>query len=409
MPYLNRLAEEKFLRLSHNFPVVLVCGPRQIGKTTMLQHLAEKENRTFVTLDDLSVRAMANDDPALFFQNFKTPIIIDEIQKAPPLFSQIKLLVDQNKKMGEIWLTGSQSFSLMKNVSESLAGRVGLLNMYSFTLQEIQQTLSKQQLTHFDFDTVSAAAKQAPPIPANEIFEHIFFGGMPNVIQKDAEARKDYFFSYVNTYLLKDAMDFGGISDSVRFYKFLEGCASQVSQQLNLATLASVAGISEPTAKIWLETLQGMGIVYLLPPYSNNNLKRLIKTPKLYFYDTGLCAYLLKWPNAETLQRGPLAGAMFENFVVNQFQIKYQLLSGAPELYYYRDTSAKEVDLLLSDFDSITPIEIKTTATPKRSDLSKFEVLEQFKKKINPGGIICNIEQPLKGSEKHTFIPVNIL
>lgn len=408
MDYLRRLAETKFLRLSKNFPVVLVCGPRQVGKTTMLQELAKKENRTFVTLDDLSVRAMANDDPALFFQTYKTPIIIDEIQKAPPLFSQIKLLVDRNKQAGEIWLTGSQSYSLMKNVSESLAGRVGLLNMYSFTLQEIRQ-LSYKPLTRFDFQSLNDLNSQIPPISAAEIFQHIFYGGMPNVIGKDAASRKDYFFAYVNTYLLKDAMDFGGISDSVRFYKFLEGCAAQVSQQLNLSTLAGVAGISEPTAKTWLETLQGMGIIYLLHPYYNNNLKRLIKTPKLYFYDTGLCAYLLKWPNPETLQSGPLAGALFENFAVNQLQIKYQLADDAPEIFYYRDIDAKEVDIVLSDFNSLTPLEIKTSATPKKVDIAKFEILSQFKKKINDGGIVCNIPAPLKATENNSFIPINLL
>lgn len=408
MVYLHRLAEQKFLRLSKNFPVVLVCGPRQVGKTTMLQELAKKEERTFVTLDDLSVRAMANDDPALFFQTYKTPILIDEIQKAPRLFSQIKLLADRHKQPGEIWLTGSQSYSLMKNISESLAGRVGLLNMYSLTLQEVRQ-LSYAPLTRFDFPRLMDLNARIPPLSAAEIFQQIFYGGMPDVIGRDAASRKDYFFSYVNTYLLKDALDFGGISDAVRFYKFMEGCAAQVSQQLNIATLAEIAGVSDPTAKTWLETLQGMGILYLLHPYYNNTCKRLIKTPKLYFYDTGLCTYLLKWPNAETLQHGPLAGALFENFAVNQLQIKYQLLDDSPEIFYYRDIDAKEVDLVLSDYESLTPLEIKTSASPKKSDIAKFAVLDQFKKRINDGGIICNIAVPLKATEKNSYIPVNLL
>jgi len=406
--YLNRIAEEKFLRLNKNFPVVLVCGPRQIGKTTMLQHLAEGENRTFVSLDDLSVRALANDDPSLFFQTYKTPIIIDEIQKAPNLLSQIKLMVDKNKIMGEVWLTGSQSYTIMKNVSESLAGRIGILNMYSFTTQEILQAKYNSP-TAFDLNTVNTIFQSCPKFDSKDIFRHIFYGGMPNVINKDNTSRKDYFYSYVNTYLVKDAMDFGGISDVVRFYKFIDACASLVSQQVNISTLAAVAGISEPTAKAWLDTLQGMGIVYLLHPYYNNNLKRLIKTPKLYFYDTGLCCYLLKWPNEDTLQTGPLAGALFENYVLNQLTIKYQLLPDAPELFYYRDIDSKEIDIVLSDFDSLTPLEIKAAATPNKRDIQKFDILSQFKKPIKNGGIICNIQTPIPVNEIHTLIPVSIL
>lgn len=408
MEYIKRMAEDKFKKLSDFFPVVLVSGPRQIGKKTMLKHLSENENRTYVSLDDLNIRALAKSDPKLFFQTYKTPILIDEAQFAPNLFTYIKIMADKNKQAGEFWLTGSQSYEITKNISESLAGRIGIMNMYSFTQQEILKS-NRQIPTNFSFDNLQKLNGKYDNLEINDVFENIFSGGMPKIIGEDELTRSSYFYSYINSYLMRDAMELGKISDSVKFHKFLIACASQVANVVNYANLANASDISQPTAKEWLETLQGMGIVYLIQPYFNNSLKRLTKSPKLYFYDTGLCSYLAKIPSKDSLQVSNFAGAYFENYVINQFVIKYGLIAHAPNIYYYRDTDQNEVDVLLEDFDGITPLEIKLSASPNNRDIGKFKILDKIGKPIKNGGIICLIDNLLPVTDKHCFIPVGVL
>lgn len=405
--YLHRLAEKKFENINKTFPVVLVCGPRQVGKTTMLKHLSENENRTYVTLDDLNARTLANNDPKLFFQMYNPPILIDEIQYAPNLFSYIKIMADEHQTAGEFWLTGSQSYKIMKNVSETLAGRIGILNMYPLTYSELTQNMHETP-TQFDFETL-AKIKNVPELDIKETFNFIFNGGMPKPATETEVSRSTYFSSYINSYLMRDVMEFGKVSDTVRFNKFLSACASQVANTVNYANLALAADISQPTAKEWLEILQGMGIIYLVQPYFNNSLKRLTKTPKLYFYDTGLCSFLAKIPSAESLSVSSFAGAYFENFVVNHFAIKYPLLEYAPNLYFYRDSDKNEIDIILEDFDGITPLEIKLTANPNPHDISKFKILNNLNINIKAGGIICLIDNLYPSTENHSLIPVSLI
>ena len=404
--YIERLAEDNFVKLNKIFPVVLVTGPRQVGKTTMLKHLSEGENRTYVTLDDLNARELAINDPKLFFQTFKPPILIDEVQYAPNLFSQIKIMVDERKIAGEFWLTGSQSYNIMKNVSESLAGRIGIMNMYSLTHQEL---LKDSHVIPTDFSFENLAKSMCKTLEIREVFNYIFNGGMPRLNEIGFENRSEYFNSYINSYLMRDVMELGKISDTVKFNRFLTACASMVGNVLNYATLANTADISQPTAKEWLNLLIGLGIVYLVQPYYNNNLKRLTKSPKLYFYDTGLCAYLTKIPTSESLQASAFAGAFFENYVMNQFKIKYQLLPNGPNIYFYRDVDQNEVDIILETYNGLIPLEIKLSANPNKRDKEKFEILKKLNKPILPGGIICLIDKLYKIDENNSLIPVGLV
>ena len=389
------------------FQVVFVGGPRQAGKTTMLKHLAEGSDRTYVTLDDLDARNLALTDPKMFFQKYKPPVLIDEIQFAPNLFSYIKIFADNNQKNGEFWLTGSQSYKIMKNVSESLAGRIGIMSMFPLTYQEVVGKISS---VPSDFSFASLLALDGKPLMnLDNTFDYIFKGGMPKALDYDDEMRHEYFDSYVDTYLMKDIMELGTIVDIVRFRRFLTACASQNSNVVNYANLALVADISQPTAKEWLSLLIGMGIVYLVEPYFNNTLKRLTKTPKLYFYDTGLCAYLAKIPSKEILENSALAGAYFENFVINQFKVKYSATALHPNLYFYRDVDKNEIDILLEDVDGLTPLEIKLSSSPNNRVVDRFKILEKLGKPIKAGGIICLIDSLFPIDDKNSFIPVGLI
>ena len=405
MKYIHRLAEEKFNKLNKMFQVVLVCGPRQTGKTTMLKFLAEGTNRTYVTLDDLDNRELAQNDPKMFFQKYKTPILIDEIQFAPNLLSYIKIIADEHQEPGEFWLTGSQSYKIMKN-TESLAGRIGILNMYPMTYDEISGNIHEIPK---DFSFESIASLKTQKIELNDAFDYIFKGGMPKTIEFDDEMRYDYFQSYIDTYLMKDIMELGNITDTVKFRKFLTACASLNSNVVNYANLALASDITQPTAKEWLNLLQGMGIVYLIYPYFNNQLKRLTKTPKLYFFDSGLCAYLAKIPSKEILMSSAMAGAYFENFVMNQFMKKFELNSNKPNLYFYRDIDQNEVDILLEDINGIIPLEIKLSANPNKRDVEKFKVLEKLNLPIKSGGIICLIDSVFPIDKNNSLIPVGVI
>ncbi|MCL1981905.1 MAG: AAA family ATPase, partial [Clostridiales bacterium] len=294
MEYISRSLERKFTRMSELFKAVLVTGARQVGKTTMLKHLAEGQNRTYVTLDNLMARELAKSDPVLFFQTYKPPIIIDGVQYAPELFGQIKIMCDESDEAGFFWLTGSQQFQMMKNVRETLAGRIGILELYSLSMNEKEGIAFDGDLD-FSLPCLLARQAKAPKNDVVHVFKHIWQGGMPQALQADVEQRQEYFSSYVSTYLMRDAAELGGVTDALRFSKFLKACAALVSEQVNFKTLAESAEIAQPTAKEWLRLLESMGIVYLLQPYFNNALKRLAKTPKLYFCDTGLAAHLSMW------------------------------------------------------------------------------------------------------------------
>jgi len=408
MEYISRHAERKFTKMSSFFKAVLVTGARQVGKTTMLRHLANGQSRTYVTLDNLMARNLAKTDTVLFFQTYKPPIIIDEVQHAPELFSQIKILCDGSEETGQFWLAGSQQFKLMKNVRETLAGRVGILEMYSLSKNEKDGVLF-DNIQDFSFLTLQSRQAQTSKNDIINVFDHIWRGGMPQSINADAELLQEYFNTYIDTYLMRDIAELGGITDTLRFNKFLTACAALVSGQVNYKTLAETAEISQPTAKEWLKLLEGMGIIYLLQPYANNALKRLTKTPKLYFCDTGLAAYLSMWPSKETLMNGAASGHYFENYVVIEMLKNFAYSQSRANLFYYRDSNAKEIDIFVEHTNMIHPLEIKKSANPDRREIKKFSVLDKASIQQGCGGIICMCEEVIPIDANNCFIPCNLI
>ena len=408
MQYIDRTLERKFTHMSSFFKAVLVTGARQVGKTTMLKHLAEGQNRTYVTLDNTQVRTLAQTDPVLFFQIYKPPIIIDEVQKAPQLFEQIKIMCDESGEKGRFWLTGSQQFGMMKNIRETLAGRIGILELYSLSRNEIEGIAFAGDLD-FSLAGLLERQKQVKKNDVIDLFGHIWRGGMPQVLDADAEQRQEYYNSYVDTYLMRDVTEAGGITDAVRFRKFLTACAALAAGQVNYKTLAEAAEISQPTAKEWVRVLQGLGIIYLLQPFSNNELKRLTKTPKLYFCDTGLCAYLSMWLTRDTLMNGAASGHYFENYVVLELVKHYAYARTKGSLTYYRDSNAKEIDVFVEENNQIHPLEIKKSANPDRREVKKYALVDKTTLERGCGGIVCMCEEVLPIDDKNCLIPCNLI
>lgn len=404
--YIHRTLEAKFLKMSTFFKAVLVTGARQVGKTTMLKHLSE--NRTYVSLDDVDTLTLAKEDPKLFFMRYKPPIIIDEIQKAPELFPYIKILCDKSEDTGLFWLTGSEQFSMMRNVTESLAGRIGIMTLYPLSISEINNVRLDAPLD-FSLDNLVKREKQTEPFDLNTVFMQIWKGGMPQVQNADDQQRSLYYSSYINTYLMRDVVSTGGVTDEIRFKKFLTACAANTSQQLNLANLAMLAEISHPTAKSWLALLERLHIVYLLEPYANNKLKRLAKTPKLYFWNTGLCCYLAKWLSADTLINGNASGYYFENYVITELIKDLEYNSVNYDISYFRDSNSKEIDIFLEIGGKIHPLEIKLSASPDRREIKKYSILDANSIPRGNGGIICMSPTVIPIDENNYYIPINII
>ncbi len=403
--YIHRIMESKLKYLSEHFPVVMVCGARQVGKTTLLNQLkAENEQIQYVTLDYPRVRSLAKEDPELFLQQYQPPLIIDEIQYATELLPYIKIRTDRANKNGMYYLTGSQMFHMMKNVSESLAGRVGILSMYSLSRAEIEGTESspflpnKINVTESD-DTVTA------------IFEKIYRGGMPRLITDSELLPEDYFGAYMQTYLERDIRDFITIKDESKFLKFISCAAARAGQEVNLTDMAKDIEIDRKTADNWLSILVSSGLVYMLSPYSGNTIKRIIKRPKLYFMDTGLACYLSLWNNPKALELSAMAGAMFENYVISEI-IKGYVNHGIDvrsRLFYYRDNNGKEIDLMILDNGTLYPIEIKKSADPGKNALKNFSVLNNLPEIIGEGAIICMTPMVMPLDSRNKLIPVKCI
>jgi predicted AAA+ superfamily ATPase len=406
--YIHRAIEDKFLRMSKFFKAVLVTGARQVGKTTMLKYLAKGQNRTIVSLDNDEIKELAQADPALFFQRYKPPILIDEVQKAPRLFNQIKILCDNSELKGQFWLTGSQKFSMMKNVKESLAGRIGIMELHSLSRSELCGYKFAEPLA-FDMESLLKREQQTAPTDINDVFAHIWRGGMPQVQDAGFDERQMYFESYISTYLMRDVMEIGHVEDTVKFRRFLAACAALTAQQLNLAHIAGIVEIAQATASNWLKLLESLNIVYLLQPYSNNLLKRLARTPKLYFWDTGLCSYLTKWPSSEVLLSGAASGAFFETFAVTELLRSYEYTSIVPDVSYFRDSNSKEIDLFVQTRQSIHPLEIKLSAMPDKREVKKFDVIDKAGLTRGNGGIICMCETVSPVNTMDCLIPVRLI
>ena len=408
MEYIRRELERKFLKASQAFKAVMVVGARQVGKSTMLKQLAKDQKRTYVTMDDTQLRQFAQTDPKLFLQTYQPPILIDEVQKAPELFERIKIICDESEERGLFWLTGSQSKKLMKKAGDSLAGRLCVLRMYSLSQHELLGIYPDDEID-FSFPAWSARKQLFPANNILDTFERIWRGGMPDVQPLNQEMMQEYFNSYIETYLMRDAVDDNGITDTEGFRKFLRACAAFAGQLLNYNDLAVSAGVTGATAKEWVKVLQSMGVITLLEPYASNELKRLIKTPKLYFCDTGLCAYLSSWTSKDVLMNGAASGHYYENYVVGEFIRNYAYGKNKVNLNFYRDRNMKEIDLIIESDGILHPIEIKKGSSPERKLINTFAVLKETEKQTGNGGIVCMTDTLLPIDEKNFFIPSNII
>lgn len=387
MKYIRRNLENIIKRVSEEYPVVLLTGPRQVGKTTMLQRLMEGTDRKYVTLDDLAERDMAKNDPEMFLQLHKPPVLIDEIQYAPELFTYIKIYADQHKEPGAVWMTGSQIFKLMRGVQESLAGRVAVLNMTTLSQAEISG--ADMEPFAVDLNELERRASHRNAADVHEIFNRIYAGSMPAVVSGTSSDKRIFYSSYISTYLERDVRDLNETIDALKFMRFLTAAAARCSQMLNVADIARDADINEKQVKDWLNILETLGIIFYLHPYSNNSLKRLVKTPKLYFYDTGLVCYLTRWSSAETAEYGAMNGALLEDYVVSELRKTYLNCGLEPYMYYYRDKDAKEIDVILEHDGVLDTIEIKKTATPGHELVKVFDILNKSSVPRGKGAVIC--------------------
>ena len=405
MTYIARHMEQKILDLSKFFSALLITGPRQAGKTTMLKELAAREGigRGYVSLDDLNARDMAKNDPKLFLQLHKPPVIIDEAQYAPELFTYIKIHVDEHHMPGAFWLTGSQIYRLMRGVQESLAGRVALLHLSPLSQREITGMPARPFMV--DFDVLLAESKTILPVSVPDMYERIWKGCMPGLLSGQSE-RDIFYSSYISTYLERDVRELSGAIDALKFNRFVTAAAARCSQLVNFTALAEDADIDIQTAKSWLNILETLGIVFLLHPYSNNVLKRTIRTPKLYFYDTGLVCYLTRWSSAEVAECGAMSGALLENFTVSELMKSYQNEGLSPYLYFYRDRDAKEIDVLLEGNGKLFPLEIKKTATPDKRIVRTFDVIEKSPLERGTGAVLCMAQEFSAFDRENLIVPV---
>lgn len=408
MEYIHRSLERKFLKMSSSFKVVMLTGARQVGKSTMLKHLAKDSGRVYISMDDLNLRELAQRDPKLFFQIYQPPILIDEVQKAPALFEEIKLLCDESDERGRFWLTGSQSKRLMRQAGDSLAGRICILKMFSLSAKELAGKADDIP-DNYTFSSFLQRSKNYPENNILQVYDRIWKGGMPDMLSMDTELRLAYWNSYIDTYLIRDAVDDNGIQDTEGFRKFLRACAAFSAELLNYNDLGNAAGISAVTAKEWIKVLQSMGIIFLLEPFYNNELKRMIKTPKLYFCDTGLCSFLSSWTSRDTLMNGAASGHYLENYVVSEILKNTSYGEKTVSLNFYRDTNQKEIDLVLEIEGGLYTFEIKRTASPERKLIRTFSLLEKSGKELKAGGIICMAEKPFPMDSSNFLLPVNLL
>ena len=418
--YIKRTIESTVKNMAKSFPVVMITGPRQVGKTTLLNMLIKEseEKINFITLDNLDARKLAIEDPELFLRTYRTPLIIDEFQYAPELLTYIKIMVDKRrlesfdneniKKNGLFYLTGSQAFQTMSNVTESLAGRLGILNLYGLTRREIEETEETFFLPEKDILENKVKTESLNTI---ELYEKILKGSYPEIYNNEYINIKDYFETYITTYIERDIRQLINVQDELKFYKFISNIAVRTGQELNMTDICNEIGISNVTGDSWLSILTNTGLVYLLQPYSNNNIARIVKRPKIYFMDTGLACYLAGYLDAVTLEKSAFNGAIFETYVITQIIKSYtnQGMNAKKYLYYYRDNNGKEIDLLIIYNNTVYPIEIKKSANPGKEAIKNFNVVNKFGMQIGNGGIICMKEDIFPINDNNNYIPIELI
>lgn len=402
MAYIKRTLEQKIREISEDYSCLLLIGPRQVGKTTMLEHLMEGTGRQKVTLDDAENRRLAKTDPELFLELHPAPVLIDEVQYAPELFSYIKIRVDSGAAPGAYWLTGSQAFQLMELAQESLAGRTAILHMSALSQSELYADAWTEPLS-LTLNALNRRKEHLSSCSPVELFERIWMGEMPGHRSGRYKDRDVFYSSYIQTYINRDVTDMIPGVDKLLFADFIRAAACRVGQLLNTRDIAQDVGVSSDTAKRWLQVLEKSEVIFYLRPYSNNLLKRTIKTPKMYFFDTGLVAYLTKYSSPEILQNGAINGAILENYTVAE--IRKTWLNNAKEslLHYYRDKDTNEIDLVIESDGKLHPLEIKKSTNPGTELVSAFRVLDKGTVPRGNGAILC-LRETLSAIDRNTFI-----
>lgn len=408
--YITRHMEKPVMELNEQYPVLLLTGPRQVGKTTMLEHLIEVEGkgRKKVSLDDLTLRELAKTDPKMFFQLYQPPLLIDEVQYAPELFPYIKIMVDERHQPGDFWLTGSQLFKMMEGVQESLAGRVALLHLSPLSQSEIMKRPPEPPFS-LELPLLSERQNGRQMLNTPEVFQHIHQGGMPALVTGTYSNAPIFYSSYIDTYMERDVRRLSNDIDSLKFLRFLRSVAARTSQQVNYKGIADDAEIDQTTAKNWLHVLEALGIIFLLEPYSNNVLKRTVSTPKLYFYDSGIVCYLTRWSSPETAMEGAMSGALLENYTVAEIIKTYQNAGQEPFLYYYRDKDAREIDLILERDGKLFPIEIKKMASPPKKLTKVFDLIDKSPLQRGTGAILCMADQLGAFDQNNLIVPISLI
>ena len=419
--YITRALETLVRRYSEHFKVVVVTGPRQVGKTTMLRHLLEQDaergfERSYVSLDNTSILQLAKEDPALFLQRYRPPVLIDEIQKAPELLPYIKELVDASQQTGMVWLTGSQPFHLMSAVSESLAGRVGVIEMLGLSNAEIAGMPSEpyDPSPEYFMRRVSTCS----PFGVNEAYERICAGTLPGIRALPEDLRAGGYESYLDTYIMRDIRDLAQVGDELKFRRFMTCCAALTSKPVVYADLARQADISEKTAKTWLSLLVSSYVVRIVEPYANSLLKRLSKQPVMHFLDTGLAAYLAGWTNPRALEAGAMSGQIFETYAFGEVYKSFLNAGRRAPIYFFRNNDRKEIDMLMERDGTLYPIEVKKTAAPDRKDARNLGVLDPvaasdvpsdlaaFRREVGMGSILCMTTDTYPVSERAWAFPI---
>lgn len=406
--YFARTLEKCIQKVSDFFPVLLVTGPRQVGKTTILQACGN-EGRNYISLDTLENRSLAQSDPALFLQRFKAPLLIDEIQYAPQLFPYIKAAVDEQKQSGMYWLTGSQQFHLMKNVSESLAGRVGILHLEGFSQAE-RDGQPERRLFLPTPKAIEARAAFAPKTDIEAVFHQIWKGSYPRMHEADDDMWQFFYDAYVQTYIERDIRDLGSVGNELDFLKFMKVLAARTGQLLNYSDIARDVGISAPTVKAWVSLLQTSGLIFILQPYHNNINSRVIKTPKVYFMDTGLVCYLTGWNAPQTLENCAMSGELLETYVISEIVKSWWHNGKQPNIYYYRDKDRREIDVILEENGVLYPIEIKKKSNPNAGDIKAFDAIETvLKQKRGHGAVLCMARTHLPITAEVDAVPISYI
>lgn len=401
MSYISRDLEKKIISASQEYSCILITGARQVGKSTVLKKLMH-DTREIVLLDDIEERKLAAKDPALFMQIHSTPVLIDEVQYAPELFSYIKMAIDKGAAPASFWLTGSQPFKLMKLAQETLAGRIAIIHMTTLSQHEIYGT-GECMPFFVDLEKLKLRAKLNKPADLNEIYRRIWNGSMPGYISGKYTDRDLFYSSYVQTYIERDVKETADIENTLLFGDFIRSAACRAGQILNVSDIAQDVGVSNDTAKRWLKILEKSNVVFFLRPYSNNLLKRTVKTPKMYFYDTGLVAYLTRYSTPEILANGAINGAILENYVVSEIMKTYYNNAKECLMWYYRDTNSNEIDLVIESDGMLHPIEIKRTANPGTELIRPFKLLDKASVSRGKGAIIC-MKETLSAVDSDNFI-----